>query len=83
MNNKLFVGNLSYKLTDQELEDFFSQAGKVVSARIVNDRDTGRSKGFAFVEFETEAEAQNAMSTLHDQDLAGRQVKISLARPRQ
>ncbi|NTU46065.1 RNA-binding protein [Candidatus Roizmanbacteria bacterium] len=81
MNKKLYVGNLLYEVTDEELRDFFSQAGTVISASVVRFHDSGRSKGFAFVEFDTEEEAQKAVDMFNNQDYKGRQLLVSEARP--
>ncbi len=82
MGSKLYVGNLSFQTQEVDLRDHFSQYGEVVSANIITDRDTGRSRGFAFVEMSTEEEAQNAASALNGQDLDGRQLKVNEAKPR-
>ena len=81
MNNKLFVGSLAWGTTNESLQDFFAQIGNVVSARVVFDRQTGRSKGFGFVEFENEADAQRAMQELEGKELDGRPIRISAANP--
>src|SRR3989338_2631784 len=81
MNKKLYVGNLLYETTDEELRDIFSQAGNVVSASIIRYQDTGRSKGFGFVEMETDEAAQKAIDTLNGQDNKGRKLIVSEARP--
>lgn len=83
MTNKLFVGSLAWATTDQSLGDFFSQAGTVVSAKVITDRNTGRSKGFGFVEMSTPEEAQKAVDTLNGQDLDGRSIVVNEARPQQ
>jgi RNA recognition motif-containing protein len=82
MAQKLFIGNLSYGVDDAALSEFFAQAGKVVSARVITDRESGRSKGFGFVEYETAEEAAKAKTELSDKELDGRPVKIDDARPR-
>lgn len=82
MAKNLFIGNLPYSATEEQLKEFFSQAGNVESARIVMDKFTGRSRGFGFVEYSTEEEAQNAIATLHGKDLAGRAVTVTEARPK-
>ncbi len=79
---KLYVGNLSYRTTEAELEEHFSQAGEIESAVILMDRETGRSRGFGFVEFKTEAEAQDAMQRFNGQELGGRTLRVDLARER-
>lgn len=81
MNKKLYVGGLSYKTEQQTLQDLFSQAGTVVSATIITDRMSGRSKGFGFVEMSTEEEAEKAISMFNDKELDGRNIKVNEARP--
>ena len=81
MTNKLYVGNLNYAVTENDLSDLFSQAGTVVSAKIIIDRDSGRSKGFAFVEMSNEDEAQSAIEMFHEQDFEGRTIVVNEARP--
>lgn len=81
MSNKLYIGNLSYNTTQNGLQDLFSQAGKVVSASIITDRRTGRSKGFGFVEMSTPEEAQKAIETLNGKELDGRNIRVDEARP--
>ncbi len=81
MNKKLYVGNLTYEVTDEELKEVFTQAGNVVSAAIIKFRDSGRSKGFGFVEMEDEAGAQKAIDTFNGQDYKGRKMVVSEARP--
>ena len=81
MNKKLFVGSLSWGTTDEALKDLFSAAGTVVSASVIIDRQTNRSKGFGFVEMSTEEEAQAAIDTLNGKECDGRQIAVSEARP--
>ena len=81
MNKRLYVGNLSYDMTDDQLKELFAQNGNVVSAKIIRYQDTGRSKGFGFVEMETEEAAQKSIDTLNGQDQAGRKIIVSEARP--
>ncbi len=81
MTNKLYVGNLLYELTEDQLKELFSQAGNVVSATIIRYPDSGRSKGFGFVEMSNEEEAQKAVDTLNGQDYNGRKLIVSEARP--
>ena len=83
MGKKLYVGNLSYQMDSSELEQLFGAHGTVVSAQIINDRDTGRSKGFGFVEMDTEAQAQAAIQGLHDQEHDGRRLTVNEAKPRE
>jgi len=81
MNNKLYVGNLPYRLSEEELKELFDQAGNVVSVRIITDSRTGRSKGFGFVEMESEEEAKKAIEQLDGSDVQGRAMKVAPARP--
>ena len=81
MGNKLYVGNLPYSVRDQDLEQAFSQFGAVTSAKVMMERDTGRSKGFGFVEMGSDAEAQAAISGMNGQPLGGRNVVVNEARP--
>ena len=81
MANKLFVGSLAWTATDEDLTDFFSSAGTVVSAKVIVYRDTNRSKGFGFVEMSSDEEAKAAIDKLNGQMLNGRAVAISEARP--
>ena len=83
MGNKLYVGNLAYTVRDQDLNDAFSQFGAVSSAKVMMDRETGRSKGFGFVEMGSDAEAQAAINGLNGQPVAGRAVVVNEARPRE
>ena len=81
MGKKLYVGNLPFSATDQILIDTFSQCGKVESAKIIMDRDSGRSKGFGFVEMSTEAEAQDAINKFNGADYDGRPMTVNEAKP--
>ena len=81
MGNKLYVGNLPYSVRDGDLEQAFSQFGQVSSAKVMMERDTGRSKGFGFVEMGSDAEAQAAIEGMHGQALGGRNVVVNEARP--
>lgn len=81
MGKKLYVGNLPFSATDQILNDTFAQCGTVQSAKIITDRDTGRSKGFGFVEMSTEAEALDAISKFNGADYDGRAMTVNEARP--
>ena len=82
MGRKLYVGNLGYDVSDDELKQLFSAHGTVDSASVIMDRNTGRSKGFAFVEMSSNEEAQAAMSALDGQDVGGRSIKVNEAKPR-
>ena len=81
MGKKLYVGNLSYSMDDQALADLFSSCGNVESARIITDRDSGRSKGFAFVEMASDTDAATAISRFHGSDLDGRSMNVTEAKP--
>lgn len=81
MGNKLYVGNLPYQVRDSDLEQTFSQFGSVTSAKVMMERETGRSKGFGFVEMGSDAEAQAAISGMNGQSLGGRSVVVNEARP--
>lgn len=78
----LYVGNLSFHLTNDQLTDIFSDFGEVVSAKIIIDRETGRSKGFAFVEFENNADGKKAIAAMDNAVVGGRNLKVNEARPR-
>ena len=82
METKLYVGNLSYNTTDEDLRTLFSQAGTVSSVEVIKDRDSGRSKGFAFVEMSSQAEVESAIKAFNGYSLDNRQLKVSMARPR-
>ncbi len=81
MANKVFVGNLSFTMSEDELRDAFSQAGTVQSATIIKDKMSGRSKGFAFVEMASDEEAQKAIELLNGKDFGGRSIVVNEARP--
>jgi len=81
MSNKLYVGNLSYSVRDDDLQQQFSEFGTVQSAKVMMDRDSGRSKGFGFVEMGSPAEAEAAINGLHGQSLEGRALTVNIARP--
>ena len=81
MGNKLYVGNLPYSVRDSDLEQAFSQFGAVTSAKVMMERDTGRSKGFGFVEMGSDAEAQSAIQGVHGQNYGGRDLVVNEARP--
>src|SRR6476619_1876207 len=81
MGTKLYVGNLPYSATDQILSDTFAQCGTVKSSKIITDRDTGRSKGFGFVEMSTEAEAADAINKFNGADYDGRAMTVNEAKP--
>jgi RNA recognition motif-containing protein len=83
MGKRLYVGSLSYYTTEQALEDFFAQVGQVESVRIVTDRDTGRAKGFGFVEMVNEEDAQRAITTLNNTELDGRTLVVNEAKPQE
>jgi RNA recognition motif-containing protein len=83
VGKKLYVGNLTYQVDSSQLEQLFSQYGTVQSAQVIQDRDTGRSKGFGFVEMDSEAEALAAIDGLHDQEHDGRRLTVNEAKPRE
>jgi cold-inducible RNA-binding protein len=83
MNNKLYVGNLSFQLNEEGLKDAFAAHGQVLSAKIITDRETGRSKGFGFVEMDTEEAAENAISSLDGKEVGGRAIRVSIAREKE
>jgi cold-inducible RNA-binding protein len=81
--SRLFVGNLSYQTGEKDLQDYFAQAGAVASVNLVMDRVTGRSRGFAFVEYATPEEAQKAIEQFHNKEFQGRAITVNVARPRE
>ncbi len=81
MENRLYVGNLPYSFSDNDMQRTFGAYGAVNSAKVIMDRDSGRSKGFGFVEMSTAAEAQAAVEALHGQDLGGRDMVVNIAKP--
>ena len=81
--NRLFVGNLSYQTMENDLQDYFSQAGVVTSVNLMLDKVTGKSRGFAFVEFATAEEANKAVEQFHNQEFQGRALTVNVARPRE
>ncbi|MBW8308548.1 MAG: RNA-binding protein [Candidatus Paracaedibacteraceae bacterium] len=83
MNNKLYVSNLPYSVNDQTLSQLFGDHGAVISAKVITDKMSGRSKGFGFVEMETEQQANIAMEKLNGQDLNGRRMNVAIARPKE
>jgi RNA recognition motif-containing protein len=83
MEAKLYVGNLPYNTVDADLQSLFSQAGTVKSAQVIKDRQSGRSKGFGFVEMSSPEEAQSAITMFHGKDYSGRPLTVNIARPRE
>lgn len=83
MSTKLYVGNLAFQTTSQQLQDLFAQAGTVQSANVIEDRDTGRSRGFAFVEMSSNAEALAAIDQFNGKEVGGRALKVNEAKPRE
>lgn len=83
MGKKLYIGNLSFKVTEEELEQKLAEFGQVESVKIITDRDTGQSKGFGFVEMSSDAEARAAIDGLNGKDLGGRALKVNEARPQE
>jgi RNA recognition motif-containing protein len=83
MESKLYVGNLPYSTTEDELRTMFTEAGTVASCALITDRDSGQSKGFAFVEMSNQVEAEKAISMFNGRMMAEREMKVSLARPKE
>jgi cold-inducible RNA-binding protein len=83
MGKKLYVGNLSYTVTSAALEQMFLEFGTVTSAQVIQDRETGRSKGFGFVEMQTDDAAQRAISGMHEKEFDGRPLTVNEAKPRE
>ncbi|MBL6830807.1 MAG: RNA-binding protein [Pirellulales bacterium] len=83
MGKKLYVGNLAYSVTSESLEQMFLEFGSVVSAQVIQDRDTGRSKGFGFVEMQSEDAAQQAINGMHEREVDGRSLTVNEAKPRE
>lgn len=83
MSTKLYVGNLSFNTSTQDLQDLFAQSGTVESANIIEDRDTGRSRGFGFVEMSSQSEAETAITQLNGKEVDGRSLNVNEARPRE
>ena len=83
MSKKLYVGNLAFHTTSQDLHELFAQAGTVESVQVISDRDTGQSKGFAFVEMSSDSEAAAAIDQFNGKEVSGRMLKVNEARPRE
>jgi cold-inducible RNA-binding protein len=83
MGKKLYVGNLTYSITDSELQEMFQAHGTVASAQVIMDRDTGRSKGFGFVEMGSDQEAQASIAAMNGKDMGGRSLTVNEARPKE
>lgn len=83
MENRLYVGNLPYATTEEQLKEFFGQAGTVTSVALITDKATGRAKGFGFVEMANEDETQKAISMFNGKDFMGRAITVNVARPRE
>ncbi len=83
MTNNLFIGSLSYNVTDAQLLEYFTKAGKVISAKVIIDRETGKGKGFGFVEMSTEEEAKKAIKELNNTQLDDRTIVVKEAKPRE
>lgn len=83
MGNKLYVGNLSFHLTSDDLQDYFATAGTVESAKVIEDRETGRSRGFGFIEMSSDSEAAAAIEQFNGQEYEGRNLVVNEARPRE
>ena len=83
MNSKLYVGNLSFETTEADLQALFAQAGAVQAINIIRDRDTGRARGFAFVEMTNDADAQNAIDQFNERPFGGRNLTVNVAKPQE
>lgn len=83
MSKKLYVGNLSFRTSSSDLDQLFSQYGSVISAQVLEDRETGRSRGFGFVEMNSDEEATSAIEALHDREFQGRRLTVNEAKPRE
>ncbi|HLE11126.1 MAG: RNA-binding protein [Bdellovibrionales bacterium RIFOXYD12_FULL_39_22] len=83
MGKKIYVGNLPYSSNDQSLESLFAQFGTVQSAKVIIDRESGRSKGFGFIEMSSDEEAQNAIAQLNEKEVEGRNIKVNEAKPQE
>jgi len=83
LSKKLYVGNLSFRTTSSDLDQLFSQYGSVISAQVLEDRETGRSRGFGFVEMNSDEEALSAVESLHDREFQGRRLTVNEAKPRE
>jgi len=83
METKIYVGNLSFATTEDELKELFSQAGTIASATLIKDRDSGQSKGFAFIEMTNQADAEKAIQMFNGKAVGNRELKVNLARPRE
>lgn len=83
MASKLYVGGLAYSVTEEELEKLFAEQGKVVSAAVIKDRDSGQSKGFGFVEMENDEDAKKAIAELNEKEVSGRKIIVNEARPQE
>ncbi len=83
MASKLYVGNLPFEMTEEDLQELFAPHGQVISAKIVTDRETGRARGFGFVEMQEAGDAQKAIQSLDGQEFKGRNLKVNIAKPRE
>ena len=83
MTNKVYVGNLPFEVTDDDLQELFEAHGAVTSAKVITDRETGRPRGFGFVEMEQSEDAQKAIQDLNGKEVQGRTLKVNLAKPRE
>ena len=83
MPSKLYVGNLPFEMTEDDLQELFAAHGAVVSAKVITDRETGRARGFGFVEMEQDEDAQKAIQSLDGQEFKGRNLKVNVAKPRE
>ncbi len=82
MSSNIYVGNLSYEINNESLQELFEEFGEVVSAKVINDRETGRSRGFGFVEMSNDTEADSAIQSLNGKEIKGRSIKVNVAKPK-
>jgi len=83
METKIYIGNLSFDTTEEQLKELFAEAGTVTSTALIKDRDTGQSKGFAFIEMSSQAEAEKAIQMFNGKTLGNRELKVNIARPKE
>jgi RNA recognition motif-containing protein len=82
MSSNIYVGNLSYEINNESLQELFEEFGEVVSAKVINDRETGRSRGFGFVEMSSDSDADTAIQNLNGKEIKGRSIKVNVAKPK-
>lgn len=82
MSSNIYVGNLSYEINNESLQELFEEFGEVVSAKVINDRETGKSRGFGFVEMTNDSDADTAIQNLNGKEVKGRSIKVNVAKPK-